>query len=418
MLNLKIDDSAFGMPNKEQNVISSSIKNKNQKKSKKNKKAVDFMEYAKDKGINLNIQYEESSKTTDFNKNKKFDNRENFNYREDNDKNKEKNYTNKKFDKTENFKKNNKYSDDHVKKYNNSNQNLNNNIGINHNIDQNNFSRPYQNHPMTNNTNFAGQSFNKKKTYQDYNNNNNLNTNFNKNLPFNYNKYVNSNQGYIDNNPNMNNLNMNYLNNNYNYGINQLNNYQNFNFNPEQFLQNINQQTDTLNTYPKHNYQEQSILEILEYYLSEKNLNKDFYLRTKIDQEGFVDSKELLTFNRIKSRGLTSENIVEILRDGNSDVIETRVTLDGTFLLRNKDWDSFENKLTPIDILYAERKKNFKSKQNNRGMGNSLNNNRVNNQNLNFNQIQNLQNYYNNLQMLPQNDDYRIIMIQCLTHKD
>jgi hypothetical protein len=119
---------------------------------------------------------------------------------------------------------------------------------------------------------------------------------------------------------------------------------------------------------PNHNQQEEqdgdkSASECLEYYFSEENLNKDSYIRSRMNEDGLIDAQEIANFNKMKNRGITVEKIEEILKNSQDSVIETS-EMNGRLFLRNKFWDSFKDNLVPLDKLQMQRKMNKKYQTN------------------------------------------------------
>jgi len=43
---------------------------------------------------------------------------------------------------------------------------------------------------------------------------------------------------------------------------------------------------------------DKGILESLEYYFSIENLNKDGYMRSKMNEDGYIDCNEIVVFNK------------------------------------------------------------------------------------------------------------------------
>jgi len=117
-----------------------------------------------------------------------------------------------------------------------------------------------------------------------------------------------------------------------------------------------------------------SIKESLEYYFSNENLNKDFYTRSKMDENGFIESGEILNFNNMKKQNADLDKLKEIICDKNSN-IELKEN-SGKVYFRNKNWEEIKkNNLISIEDL-----KNLK---------------KSNNMNLNYFNLQN--NFYYNL---------------------
>ena len=108
-----------------------------------------------------------------------------------------------------------------------------------------------------------------------------------------------------------------------------------------------------------------SVLETLHYYFSEENLNKDYYMRSNLDAEGFIEASNIIRFNKMKSKGVTVEMIEEILKNKSTDLIESKVTSDGQLFMRNKDWDSFKDSLVHINALQQQQQQRNLTKRGN-----------------------------------------------------
>jgi len=400
MSNFKIDDSIFSKDN---------AQTKEKKgKGKKNKKGEDFFDYAKNKGIATTLQYENNEfrhekKSYHQNNNPNYNQNNNTNYHNKGGKD----FQNKVGGGVKDFTQNkNEHTYQHKKHFNNDQQ-----------TGTENPSQPTQEGNESNNTNsYSGNNNNKmymnKKNY--HNKNNNYNNNYNKdrdnNNPNNNNQQYRPKRNFNqNNNPNFNqqNLNhrMNFANkfdqsggqphpqNNFNpqymnqYGQEyQMNPYsmyptpqqmlyyqqmynQNYgggnNYNPKGM--NYNQtniapqfQPGEINTQQVEDNSDKSILEALEYYFSEENLNKDFYIRSKMNDEGFISAFEILSFNKMKKKGVDLEKLEEILKNNNSSILEPRVTTEGYLFLRNKEWDNFSQNLVDVATLQQMRKMNKK----------------------------------------------------------
>jgi len=97
------------------------------------------------------------------------------------------------------------------------------------------------------------------------------------------------------------------------------------------------------------------VLESLNYYFSEENLNKDSFMRTSMNDDGFIEVTTVASFNRMHKNGVTVEKIEEILKTSETD-IETK-TIEDKFLLRNKDWSNLKSKLIPIESIQKKNKR-------------------------------------------------------------
>jgi len=131
---------------------------------------------------------------------------------------------------------------------------------------------------------------------------------------------------------------------------------QNFNYSQNTNYQNYPQQE-------QHEDIEKGVLDSLNYYFSEENLNKDAFFRSKMNSNGYVDVITILGFNKINSSGFTPEKLVEVLENNKTNIETCTDKNTNVLLLRNKDWDSIKDKLTPIEII-QQQKKTKKNNQN------------------------------------------------------
>jgi len=119
---------------------------------------------------------------------------------------------------------------------------------------------------------------------------------------------------------------------------------------------------------------EKVVLDALNYYFSEVNLNKDAFFRSQMNTNGYIDVFTILSFNKISSTGITPEKLSEVL-ENNKTNIESYTDKDTNVLyLRNKDWDLIKDKLTSLEMIQQQKKT------------------KKNNQNINYVNMQN--NYY------------------------
>ena len=106
-----------------------------------------------------------------------------------------------------------------------------------------------------------------------------------------------------------------------------------------------------------HNHTEQvetrSTLALIEYLFSLENLNQDYNLRKLLNEEGYVSVDVLLTKHpQMKKFEITKEKLEDILTEHRiNEVTETVETFDG-FLIRNKEWIDNNEKFLPIDKVY------------------------------------------------------------------
>ena len=384
---------------------------KNKKKSKKNKKKnqIDLFDYAKEKGLEINLQYEDVKPVEfDFQKiNLNNNNKTNQAYnKQSNVEPKERKIENKEKEKEIN-KKNEKQK---IKENKKDNKNANKNIENNYeNNEEENDEEKYDNFKYNeifkgDNNNYKEQNYqnfrNEDKNYYNNNyNNNNYNNNknyYNKknynNNYYNYNDYKNYNNNNFkkknniaveipdnnfqnaeaQNNQNSNNNvniqnQINNLNNIHNNQINQINIQNNIfnqyyqanlmsNYQAEMMRMKYfsNMEHLTSNLYFSEFYTpitESGVVGMLDDYLSEKNLNNDLYLRKNMDKEtGNVPLDFILNLNKIKSMNFTEEKMIQLINKVGSDYIEL-INIDDKLYMRPKNYDNIKNNLISIEEI-------------------------------------------------------------------
>mmetsp|Transcript_29756 Transcript_29756/g.30895 ORF Transcript_29756/g.30895 Transcript_29756/m.30895 type:complete len:218 (-) Transcript_29756:130-783(-) len=102
-----------------------------------------------------------------------------------------------------------------------------------------------------------------------------------------------------------------------------------------------------------HNIGEKGVKESLEYYLSLENLNKDLFIRQKIDSEGYIEAEDILKFNNMKKQKVDINTIREIVNENNS-MVEEKVVNDKIFL-RSKLWNEIKHNLISLEELEARK---------------------------------------------------------------
>ena len=160
--------------------------------------------------------------------------------------------------------------------------------------------------------------------------------------------------------------NMNNLTNNQINQINMQNNMLNYmqaniisNYQAELMRMNYISNIDHLNSnlyspYISLPYTENSIVELLEKFFSEKNLNKDLNLRKNMDENtGNVPIDFILNLNKIRLLNLTEEKLEEIINKIGSDNIEI-ITIEDKIYLRPKNFDKIKDKLKSVDDMEKE----------------------------------------------------------------
>jgi len=100
-----------------------------------------------------------------------------------------------------------------------------------------------------------------------------------------------------------------------------------------------------------------SIITFLEQYLSLENLNKDLYLRNRIDENGFIDCDEIVNHNKFKKLNISIMRLVEVLNENaENPVIEAMMTTNEKIVVRNRDYEGLKDKLMSKEQIYQQKK--------------------------------------------------------------
>ena len=325
----------------EENIFNSNTEHPKKKKNKKSK-GIDFVDYAKDKGIEIKLQYEDiTPEQTYFKKEKP---RKDVN--KDNDKNfkkKEDPHPPKKEQKKIFTKPNTNSSNNN----NNNNNSTNNNINSVSSNEDNNFYE--MNHIFGQNT------FNNlENNYSGFNDNNNEpKNNFNMNLAnamaqnqMNFNRQMGQNIQMMGNGKinKFDKMNQNYVQmpinpyqgkmfiqqqmpqDIYNYQamlyrmnyLASLNQTQNFQLQQQQ----QQQQQQQLNFFKNYQTSDKEILDTLERQFSPFNLQYDINLREQMNEEGWVPVEFVLQLNKNKFQNVNIQRISSVLDRARSEVVE------------------------------------------------------------------------------------------------
>jgi hypothetical protein len=96
---------------------------------------------------------------------------------------------------------------------------------------------------------------------------------------------------------------------------------------------------------------DQKIMNTLEYYFSIENLNKDYFFRKQLDENGYINAEIITTFNTMKKHNVTKEKIGEILKTQKFNGIIEMSVKDDVLNLRNKNWETVKDKLLPLEAV-------------------------------------------------------------------
>jgi hypothetical protein len=124
---------------------------------------------------------------------------------------------------------------------------------------------------------------------------------------------------------------------------------------------NYNQRPQQYNNYYAHRTpklaENKEIMEFLENIMDEKNLNKNIYLRKKLDKNGRIDVNDVIQYNVIKKNNLGEDKILEAIKDSQKFEI---VNEDNKKYIKVKDFDKFN--LLPLEQM-IENKNNMKQQK-------------------------------------------------------
>jgi len=135
-----------------------------------------------------------------------------------------------------------------------------------------------------------------------------------------------------------------------------------------------------------------SIISFLEQYLSLENLNKDLYLRNRIDENGFIDCEEIVNHNKFKKLNISIMRLVEVLNENaEHQVIEAMMTTNEKIVVRNRNYESIKDQLLSKEQIYQQKKAQPKM-MNNMAYNPYMNMGGSPNMNLNYVTLQN--NYF------------------------
>lgn len=116
--------------------------------------------------------------------------------------------------------------------------------------------------------------------------------------------------------------------------------------------------------YPFINYQNyclyqvntHPVLALIGKYLSFENLNKDVYLRSAMDRNGWVNLNTFTSLNRVKEMKITKEVLAQLITSVESQDIEFEVRRNEIYI-RNRKWNEFSAYLNDIATIKNEKLK-------------------------------------------------------------
>ena len=205
-------------------------------------------------------------------------------------------------------------------------------------------------------TNNYSSTTNSTTTNKPYNNNTNTNNYQNKNYKKNYKNNNNNNEFNKQQQTKVFNNKFDQIN---SYNTNPYSNPNMHMMRPEMmFMGQMPMQPINFPMQVEDNMYEKGVKESLEYYLSLEHLNKDKYIRQKIDNNGYIDVEEILKFNNMKKHKADLDTIRDCINNKNSPIEEA--SFNNRIYIRNKDWNQIKNYLIPIEEIESRKsKKNY-----------------------------------------------------------
>ncbi len=111
---------------------------------------------------------------------------------------------------------------------------------------------------------------------------------------------------------------------------------------------------NNLNKQQSQNKKKNEIINLIETILSYENLNKDIYIRSCINKNGFISINNIQKLEQIKKYNLSNEELCSLILNYPSQIYET--TLDNyEIMIRNKKWCEMEKYLFSIDDIIKNK---------------------------------------------------------------
>ncbi len=111
---------------------------------------------------------------------------------------------------------------------------------------------------------------------------------------------------------------------------------------------------NNLNQQQSQNKKKNEIINLIETILSYENLNKDIYIRSCINKNGFISINNIQKLEQIKKYNLSNEELCSLILNYPSQIYET--TLDNyEIMIRNKKWCEMEKYLFSIDDIIKNK---------------------------------------------------------------
>jgi hypothetical protein len=111
---------------------------------------------------------------------------------------------------------------------------------------------------------------------------------------------------------------------------------------------------NNLNQKLSQNKKKNEIINLIETILSYENLNKDIYIRSCINKNGFISINNIQKLEQIKKFNLSNEEFCSLILNYPSQIYETTFE-NYEIMIRNKKWCEMEKYLFSIDDIIKNK---------------------------------------------------------------
>lgn len=111
---------------------------------------------------------------------------------------------------------------------------------------------------------------------------------------------------------------------------------------------------NNLNQKQSQNKKKNEIINLIETILSYENLNKDIYIRSCINKNGFISINNIQKLEQIKKYNLSNEEFCSLILNYPSQIYETTFE-NYEIMIRNKKWCEMEKYLFSIDDIIKNK---------------------------------------------------------------
>ena len=109
-----------------------------------------------------------------------------------------------------------------------------------------------------------------------------------------------------------------------------------------------------MNQKLSQNKKKNEIINLIETILSYENLNKDIYIRSCINKNGFISINNIQKLEQIKKYNLSNEEFCSLILNYPSQIYETTFE-NYEIMIRNKKWCEMEKYLFSIDDIIKNK---------------------------------------------------------------